>query len=170
MATTLAVVIKPGGAARGPLFSSVAHGVQSEKGSLGGCWSGLAAEGTSSDRRPQARSDGERSRRCWGFGGEVSRTDHPDFRRGIHARLIDVGSRRLCGHYDIRIRDPALPDIINCSTTHHSPSNPGKSKPPRGFRSSPLDKTFRRSRSRSTSIRVQPVSVESVCSRRATPG
>ena len=127
MATTLAVVIKPGGVARGPLFSSVAHGVQSEKGSLGGCWSGLAAEGTSSDRRPQARSDGERSRRCCGFVGEVSRHRSSGFQARHPCRLIDVGSRRLCGHYDIRIRKPALPDIINCSTTHHSPSNPGKS-------------------------------------------
>jgi hypothetical protein len=91
MATTLAVVIKPGGGWRAdPLLSSVADGVQSEKGSPG-AGRDLAGEGTSSDRRPQL------PRMANGLGvvaasaGKGSRTDHPDFRRGIHAcRSIDV--------------------------------------------------------------------------------
>jgi hypothetical protein len=133
MATTLAVVIKPGGGWRAdPLLSSVADGVQSEKGSPGGCWSGFGGGGNEQRPASAAPSDGERSRRCCGFGGERFPHRSSGFQARHPCMPLDRrrGSRRSCGHYDIRIRNPALPNIIHCSTTHHSPSNPGKSSNP----------------------------------------
>jgi len=75
--------------------------------------------------------------------GEVSRTDHPDVRRGIHAAGSDGGARPTAqANTDPAwsfttvasptdgSKNPELTDIMNCSTTHHSPSNPGKSTGP----------------------------------------